>query len=242
MIKVLGLLLCSFLLCTCKKEQKTKDIQFANYLDWWKYHNKNIDLSKYFDGQSTTGKELTKSVFLDSLQTGHYIPIKISDNKLKLQKITNKEISFTISQLAQNELFNMSWEHKIFPTFEFRTLDDKIYTSENTKNKTVFLKTYYIHCQSCNEEMPQLNEFIEKNKTNPDLIFLSLATDDEKKLKSFLQSKNYRYQFSANQDKYIKEKLKTNIYPTHFIIKNGKILKVYNDADKVIAYFEGRRK
>src|SRR5690606_18200463 len=84
---------------------------------------------------------------------------------------------------------------------------------------------------------------VEKYKNRNDIIFISLALDSRPELEEFLQKKNFEYQVVPNQRKFIKGKLNLQIYPTHIILnKNGRIIKVVNDASKMISFFENEKR
>ena len=234
-----------FLLASCKQNDEVLEQKsFNNFMDWWTYQNKEIDLNSDFDGRTSDNDKISKKVFLDSLKTGKFLPIKIQNKENKniyfLQKINENETEFSplITQLAETHIFYLSWENKVFPKFNFKDIEGKNYTSENTKNKTIFLKTYFISCKACNEEMPALNDFIKKNKNNDKLIFLSLALDSSDKLKPFLSTRNYKYHFIANQGNFIKENLHSNQFPTHFVIENGIVKKVFNGSKDLLNYYK----
>ena len=233
-----------FTLNSCKKnEVKLQEIEFKNFKDWWTYYTKEIKLSKDFIALNSKNNEISKKQFLDSLNTGEYLPIKLKKENetyfLQKNKTNDVSIISTIKQVAETQLFNLSWEGKKFPKFNFTDLSGNNYTSENTKSKILFLKTYYINCQACNEEMPQLNKFIAENR-DPNFIYLSLALDDEKKLKNYLANKNYEYQFVPDQKEFIENKLQTNIFPTHFVIENGIVKKVVNESSELIDFAKNK--
>src|SRR5690606_15029725 len=91
------------------------------------------------------------------------------------------------------------------------------YTNENTKGKTLILKTWFINCKACVAEFPELNEFVEKHKHRNDIVFVSLALDTKSELEDFLQKKYFEYEVVPNQEEFI-EKLNLQIYPTHIIV------------------------
>lgn len=240
MKKACLLFICIFLF-NCEKIENKQVIQFKDYKEWYFYYYNNTLLSKDFIAKNQNNQIIAKRDFLKLLKTGNYIPIKQEENKKVvywLQKINDStsDIAKTVIQLSEIELFNNSWENKKFPNFMFKDLDGNLYNNENTENKIIFLKTYFIGCQACNKEMPELNAFIEKNKNRKNYIFLSLSLDTNMKLKNFLKSKNYKYKFIPNQEDFIQNNLKTNIFPTHFIIKNGNVIKVFNTAQETIDF------
>lgn len=236
------LVLISFSSCS-QKDKHNSEIQFKDFPNWWNYYSSEIQLSSNFHAVGSKENEISKKQFFDSLKTGNYLPMK-SEIKpityyLQKNKIVDESIRTTIMQVAEIHLFNLSWEGKKFPEFAFKDLSGEIFTSENTKDKTILIKTYFVNCQACNEEMPVLDKFISEN-TNSNLLFLSLALDDEIKLNNFLKNKNYKYQFVPNQGEFIKSKLHTNMFPTHFVVEKGKVIKVVNTAPELINFIKSK--
>ncbi len=231
------------LTCCSKDNSENKEILFTDYMEWWKYYNNEIHLSSNFQALGSKENEISKKQFLDSLKTGNYLPIKHQSKTntyyLQKNKSNNESITSTIKQVTEIQLFNLSWEGKEIPEFNFTDLSGNNYTKENTKNKTVLLKTYYTNCQACNKEMPELNKFVAE-KHSPNVIFLSLALDDEKKLKNYLKNKHYKYHFVPDQEEFIRTKLESDIFPTYFVIENGIIRKVVNDASELIVYMKNK--
>ncbi len=229
-----------FLILSCDK--KDNSIEFKNFVEWWAYHKKYIKFYKDFEYQSADGNVISKKKCLELLKSGTFIPILVKQNGLsiyKLQILNNSEelieIKRTIKQIADEEIYKLNWEGKNFPNFQFEDLSGVNYKNDLIKDKVVFLKTYFIRCQACNEEMKDLNIFALNHKSDK-IIFLSLADDNSKDLNKYLKDKNYQYIFFSNQKLFIKNNLKTNSYPTHFIIKNGKVLKVVGSGAEMIDY------
>ena len=130
-------------------------------------------------------------------------------------------------------------EGTAFPAFDFVDLNGNRYNNANTKGKTIVLKTWFIGCAACVVEFPELNELVEHYEKREDIIFMSLALDDQQALKNFLEKKSFAYQVVANQKIFIGETLNLRNYPTHLIIdKNGIIRRVVNKASEMIEFLE----
>lgn len=222
----------------------------SDYMKWWTYHSYNISLSSNFVGLNEQSDTIDKKQFLENLITGNYIPLKIkSDDKAKTYRLfkldsnSDKSIRSTIKDKSLTELKYFKMEGLPLPEFNFTDLNENIYTNESTKGKTIILKTWFINCEACVAEFPELNEFVEKYKQRNDVIFLSLARDTKDELKNFLQKKHFEYQVVPNQREFIEKKLNSQLYPTHIIVdKNGIVLKVVNKASEMISFFENEKK
>lgn len=238
MKKIFTILILSLLIVSCHQkgsESNLDDLQ-ENFNLWWSYYNQNIRLSSSFIALNSVSKKIEKSEFLDSLKTGEFIPIKSSDNTyqlLKLDKTAKPEISTTMKNAAQIEYGNYKMENQSFPAFHFQDLKNNEYDYKKLSNKTLIIKCWFIHCQQCVAEMSELNELVRQNKQNKNIIFFSLASDSADDLNQFLRKKEFLYPTISVPKSYFSGTLQINIFPTHFIVKNGKILKVVNNVKEL---------
>jgi peroxiredoxin len=257
----------SILLFSCKEKEKTEKksisekvenlepkIEFneidSDFIKWWTYHSHNISLSSNFTGLNEKSDTIDKKQFLEKLTTGNYIPLKIkSDDKVEIYKLfkldsnADKSIGSTIKNESLTNLKHFNMEGLPLPEFNFTDLNGNKYTNENTKGKTIILKTWFINCKACVAEFPELNELVENYKQRNDMIFLSLAQDSKAELENFLQKKDFEYQVVPNQKEFIDKKLNLQMYPTHIIVdKNGTIIKVVNKASEMISFLESENK
>ena len=261
------LVILSILLFSCNEKEKTEKksisekvenfdpkIEFneieSDFIKWWTYHSYNISLSSNFTGLNEQSDTIEKKLFLEILITGNYIPLKMkSNNKDNIYKLfsldsnADKSIGSTIKNESLTNLKHFKMEGLPLPEFNFTDLNGNNYTNENTKGKTIILKTWFINCKACVAEFPELNEFVEKYKQRNDMIFVSLALDTKAELENFLQKKDFEYQVVPNQKEFIDKKLNLQIYPTHIIVdKNGTIIKVVNKASEMISFLENENK
>jgi thiol-disulfide isomerase/thioredoxin len=206
----LTLIILASLLFSCKgKEQKesplpTKKVAIlepsidanelqSDFTKWWTYHSLNISLSSNFIGLNEQSDTIEKKQFLEKLLSENYIPLKLQSDEgvesYKLFKLDSKAddgIGATIQNESLTNLKYFEMEGSTLPKFEFIDLNGKRYTNENTKEKTLILKTWFIKCGACVAEFPELNELVERYKQRDDIIFVSLALDTDSKLENFL--------------------------------------------------------
>jgi peroxiredoxin len=211
-----------------------------NFNSFLSYYTKYIKLSDDFVGLDVTSKIIDKKTFLNKISTGFFFPMRLTSERqiyIKLIKINNFktiDISNTLKQYANSELKHFEMEGKKIPKFNFKDLNGKIYNSKTTKGKIVVLKFWFINCQKCVEEMPNLNKLLQKYKDRNDIVFLSLAFDKNEQLSKFLKKKAFFYPVVGNQKKYLLQDLKIESYPTHMIINNkGLITKVVNSYEEL---------
>ncbi|WP_395049629.1 TlpA family protein disulfide reductase [Flavobacterium sp.] len=212
-----------------------------DYMSWWNYYSKNIILSSDFISLDENSNIISKEYFLELLTSGDFIPIRLSPKdtlsyyKLyRLEAICDTTIKSTIMSESLYSYENFKKEGTQFPELNFKDLNGIIYDKETTKGKIIVLKCWFIHCQRCVQEMPELNKLVKKYENRKDIVFVSLATDTNQELEKFLTKKTFNYAVVPNQKSYITETLNISTYPTHIIInKQGKISKVVSDSKEL---------
>jgi peroxiredoxin len=191
-----------------------------------------------YDG---VAKPISKLKFLEQLKTGAYLPLllKSNDNKVryslyKINPARYKQISSFIDGYAYQWLDNYQKENKKFPEFNFTDINGNKYNTANTKGKVLVIKCWFIGCQRCEEEMPELNQLLARYKNRKDIVFVSLARDSKNKLQAFLKRKRFDYPIVADQINFIEQKLNVNAYPTHLIVnKQGMVVNVVGSPDEI---------
>lgn len=242
----------SFFISCGEKEQKVTeaDLQFSslqtNQAKWWSYHKSNIDLTSDFLPLGEAGDTISKQEFLEQLVTGEFIAIKIRSNEprnkyrlYRLDENADDAIEYTVASDSYREYKHFMMEGKDFPDFSFTDLQGRKYSNEDLLGKTLVVKTWFLRCKPCIEEMPQLNELVAAYSDREDVVFLSLSTDPEDELEKFLTEREFNYPVVPNSKSFIEQTLGVNIYPTHIIVdQSGKIEKVVNTAEEMIEALE----
>jgi peroxiredoxin len=139
--------------------------------------------------------------------------------------------------MAATEIEHFKMEGIDIPEFNFTDLNGKVYNKSSTKGKIVILKCWFIHCVACVKEFPELNKLVDEYRQDTNIKFISLARDSKENLISFLKDRQFKYAVVPNSDNYVTHSLGIQEYPTHiFIDENGKIQKVVNSVDDLIAF------
>lgn len=216
-----------------------------SFSDWWKYHNQNIRLSSYFIALDNSEKRISKQSFLEKLNGGEFIPIKLTSpdstcyKLYRLDKTADKTIPEVIKYAGSEALKNFEKEGKPFPIFSFKDLNGVEYNNAKLKGKILVIKCWFIACAPCLEEIPELNNLVEKYTNREDVVFIGLAYDSKKALDAFLLQRPFRYILIPDQRKYVFNDLDVKSYPTHFVIdKDGVIRKVVNTIDELTVALE----
>ncbi|MES2111362.1 MAG: TlpA disulfide reductase family protein [Bacteroidota bacterium] len=205
------------------------------------YYNRDyLRTSQELKAYNTKGQAISKAEFFSAFASGNYLPVRLmpnSDNRYKLYKLGSKVsegVRSTIKQYGTTAYNHFKMEGKKFPGLNYKDVDGRVYNSQNTKGKIVVIKCWFLHCQACNEEIPQLNTFVDQYKNRGDIVFVSLAFDAENKLKVFKKTHEFKYALAHVPESYIEKQLGTTEYPTHYIVnKQGLIAKVVNEAGEL---------
>lgn len=107
-------------------------------------------------------------------------------------------------------------------SFKEKDMEGKKFCLKEMKGKVVILNFWFIGCPPCREEIPKLNQTVEKYKNNPDVVFIAIALDDASSLKEFLKTNPFKYHIIDN-GRYIAQGIYgINGFPTHVVVdKNG---------------------
>lgn len=112
-----------------------------------------------------------------------------------------------------------------FPEFKATTLDGKLVTNADLKNKVVLVNLWFIGCAPCIKELPMLIELTEKYK-HTDFVLLSFSTDNKTNLEPFIEKKKINYLVVDDAKELIENGLMMQFgYPTNIVInKTGAII------------------
>lgn len=230
--------------CTQKSDDRKPvedpSVILKSFQNYWAYHNKYIQLSDDFTGADRSFNPIDKGEFLQKLVTGNYLPVKVQSDQstyYQLYRVDHwevQDIRNTIVDLANIELANFNRENTPFPKFNVEDLDGNFYSTESLKGKLLVIKLWFIGCQQCIEEMPFLNQLVDSYKNQKDIVFLSLALDQEDTLREYLKNRQFEYPTVGNQKEFIEHQLQASIYPTHIIVnKDGKIVKIVHSYQEL---------
>jgi len=118
------------------------------------------------------------------------------------------------------------------PDFEFTTLDGTKGTLAALRGKVVVIDCWFTMCAGCATERPSLNHLVDSYKGNPNVVFLSIALDDENTLKNYFKKAESKLTVVPDgQD--ICTKLGVSVYPTHIIVgRDGTTLGYENGGNE----------
>src|SRR3569833_1485900 len=80
------------------------------------------------------------------------------------------------------------------PAIQIEDSNNKVFTLQDEKGKVVFINFWATWCPPCLAELPSINALYEKEKNNPDVVFITVDIDKElAKTAKFMQLKKYSF-------------------------------------------------
>ncbi|NVK52829.1 MAG: TlpA family protein disulfide reductase [Flavobacteriaceae bacterium] len=138
--------------------------------------------------------------------------IVISPPKAKLRK-----------KIANNKQKLIELKGKTIKPFNVNDIYGNSYSSESLKGKVVVMNFWFIACTPCVQEIPDLNEVVEKYLDRDDVVFLAFAKDTESLLGKFLAHTQFEYNIIPRATS-ISKLYNVYAYPTHIVVdKKGMI-------------------
>lgn len=121
----------------------------------------------------------------------------------------------------------ISNEHKPLPAFEVNDLNGTLYSNDNLKGKVVVINLWATWCGPCRQEIPILNQLVQKYEHDSEVLFLAITDDPPEKIKSYLSKNRFAYKQIAGADALFSDLHKgiINTIPTNIVInKKGDII------------------
>lgn len=163
--------------------------------------------------------------FIKYMMTNEYVPEPYLDSSktiraFVIRKATEEEKAF-IKQMQNQQPTDMQAEKQAIsgevPSFSVTDLNGKNHTKESLKGKVVVLNFWFVECKPCIMEIPDLNHLVDKYKKNKNVVFLGIATNNEKRLREFLSTTPFKYDIVPSGIG-TATSFKVGAYPTHIII------------------------
>lgn len=218
----------------------------SDFMAWYNYHRKYTVLSHEFVPLDEENKTLDKKAFLKRLTTGNYIPLKLYSDKgtvfyklYRLEGRADKSIAEVMSDDASLVYGRYLKQGQPFPSFHFTDLEGNEYTKEDLLGKIVFIKTWFVGCKPCVEEMTALNEMVDSFKDRDNMVFISLCLDDRKRVLQFLTDHQLDYAVVPDQGDFIRRSgafEENPQYPTHVIINEKGLVEKMVSTYEELAY------
>lgn len=209
-----------------------------NMMSWLVYKMNYLDKDVNYSVIDENCDSIEKTLFFQKIIKGDYLPLKVkASNRTNLYKLyrirkpTDSEVLTEIRRNAENALKFYEMEGDKIPFFSFTDIHGNIFNNVNTKGKVIVVNCWFINCNPCVKEMPDLNLLLEQFKGRTDIEFIALAFDSKTDIKQFLKKHEFKYNIIPDMEEYLLKDLRISGYPTHIIVgKNGKIFKVLESS------------
>ena len=158
-------------------------------------------------------------------------------------KITTTLLALLLSILvnAQNIKPEIIKVGDTAPTFTLKTLDGKVFNTNELKGKVIYLNFFATWCGICIKEMPFIESDIWKSIKHDNFVMLSIAREQTvEEIEKFRKDKNYTLPFAVDSTREIYSLFAPQYIPRNIVIdKDGTIIytgKNYNkdEFDKMI--------
>ncbi len=131
--------------------------------------------------------------------------------------------------------------NKPAPDFELLSLKGNRVKLSSLRGKVVILNFWATWCGPCNQELPHLQEFYEKNKNNSRVALLAVTTDENRALvEPFIKDRNYT--FEVLFDESLRDKYEIRGIPTTYVIDPKGNLRIrmvgFNPNEPLVPYLE----
>ncbi len=165
------------------------------------------------------GNIISSEEFQKLMSTGKYIlNPKVEDGKMieaQIVEADDDQLAMLKKMKANQDKINYE-----APDFDVVDIEGNSFKLSDLKGKTIVLTFWFTNCKPCIEEIPILNQLVEENR---DVIFLGMATDKKEIIETFLEKHPFKYTIIANSSD-ISSLYEVAAFPTHIIIKNGKVV------------------
>ncbi len=173
----------------------------------------------------SSGMVYTKALWQKLVFTGKFSLRMSNDRKsATLVKVSDEEALRRMMSMPKPRESNFFRTGDKFTSFNEKDINGTRFNLKELTGKVVVLNFWFINCAPCRQEMPELNEVVEAFKSNPDVVFISLALDEKYEIKEFLKTTPFAYKIIDNA-RFLAQKYGVNSYPTHVVLdRQGKVL------------------
>lgn len=112
------------------------------------------------------------------------------------------------------------------PAMRVQSIDGKVIDLQQQKGKVVFINFWATWCPPCLAELPSINSFYQKEKNNPDIVFITVDIDNNlPKSTQFMSKKGYALPVYGMSPGSPGEKLYDDGIPATYVVdKKGNIV------------------
>ena len=170
------------------------------------------------DGKRVRGMEMMQLMTFSGISPDFYL-----DAEKEIRAIILNVSEYDKEQSNQeNEQVRQPQQDQVGSDAADLDMNGKTYSLSSLKGKVVVINFWFVECKPCVIEMPELNEIVEKYKSE-EVVFLVFAMNEKSKIESFLKKHVFDYTILPDSGAVIGD-YKIKSYPAHIILdQNSKI-------------------
>ena len=109
-------------------------------------------------------------------------------------------------------------------SFKAKDIHGNSYELSTLEGKVVVLNFWFVGCAPCRQEIPELNEIVEKYQNRTDVIFLAIALDGKEAIQKMIKKLPFSYNLIYDGKEIAAEQYGVRMFPTHVVLdKQGKV-------------------
>lgn len=175
-------------------------------------------------------QKINPADFMKIMMSSEYIPEPYLDEKKNvkafvMRKATpeEKEMMAKMQQGGMGQEQEKSeWIGTKATDFSLENIKGKKYTLSELSGKVVVLNFWFIACQPCIMEMPDLNELVTEFK-DKEVVFIAIALNTKKELKKFLRKTKFNYSI-IEDGQVMANSYHVKGYPTNIILDKSGVI------------------
>lgn len=178
------------------------------------------------------GNALHYKIWKALLQSGDYSLKRPSGTTAyKIYKLTTQEKGINeerklanMANLPRPMLSKAFTDGEKFKQIKFMDINGQKFDLK-IENKIYVINFWFINCPPCKQEIPELNDLVQKYADNKDVVFLAIALDEKYELKQFLKTIPFLYHIV--EGRYYAEKYEVKSFPTNVVVGKDGLVKFH---------------
>jgi len=139
------------------------------------------------------------------------------------KKMNSSKYDSLMNHVSPSEYFVTNSKFKYFNA---KSMNGMKINAKTLQNKILVVNFWFTTCGPCKFEIPDLNEIVDKYNQNSDVVFVSVALDDQESLNAFFRNLMFKYEPIAD-GRNIADMYGIKGYPTHLIVDKKGIIRFH---------------
>ncbi|MET0391667.1 MAG: TlpA disulfide reductase family protein [Chitinophagaceae bacterium] len=171
--------------------------------------------------KDSAGTVYPASIWKELLNSGRYV-LRVQDAnadkpEFRLVRLTEEEYKRRMDNIPKPRESDYFTTGKPVGSFTATDIKGNKYKLKDLKGKVVVMNFWFVGCEPCRREIPELNKVVQDYKDSTDVVFLAVCLDDESPVEKFLEKMPFAYNIIAG-GRFITSQYGINSYPTHLIL------------------------